>query len=208
MAMTLLEWPASPGFPEPLWYGVEDLHRLLLWATDQAVSDVTIQANQPVVVERYGRLFPVTRRRLAPAEVYHLHPGDLWRQRPQPAGRRRGHRLLLRDPARAARSGALPGEHDGRARRARARRGDHRAHHRHHAADPGRRSTCRPASGRSLVFEQGLVLITGPTGSGKTTLLARSSGICWKQPALPPEDYHLRGAHRVRLRFRAALSCL
>lgn len=72
MAMTLLEWPASPGFPEPLWYGVEDLHRLLLWATDQAVSDVTLQANQPVVVERHGRLFPVTRRRLAPAEVYHL----------------------------------------------------------------------------------------------------------------------------------------
>ena len=41
-------------------------------ATDQAVSDVTLQANQPVVVERHGRLFPVTRRRLAPAEVYHL----------------------------------------------------------------------------------------------------------------------------------------
>ena len=72
MAMTLPEWPASPGFPEPLWYGVEDWHRLLLWATDQAVSDVTLQANQPVVVERHGRLFPVTRRRLAPAEVYHL----------------------------------------------------------------------------------------------------------------------------------------
>ncbi len=72
MAMTVLECPASTGWPEPIWYAAEDLHRLLLWATDQAVSDVTIQANQPVVVERHGRLFPVTRRRLAPAEVYCL----------------------------------------------------------------------------------------------------------------------------------------
>ena len=56
------------GIPEPSVRG-RGFDRLLLWATDHEVSDVTIQANQLVIVERYGRLFPVTRRRSA-AEAY------------------------------------------------------------------------------------------------------------------------------------------
>ena len=171
MAMTLLEWPASPGFPEPLWYGVEDWHRLLLWATDQAVSDVTLQANQPVVVERHGRLFPVTRRRLAPAEVYHLTQVIYGDNAPsQLAGgqdidcsyeipRGRADLARYRVNMTAVRAGRERGVE---------------ITVRTIATTPPPLATLDlpPALRAGLVFEQGLVLITGPTGSGKTTLLA------------------------------------
>ncbi|MEI2782206.1 MAG: IcmT/TraK family protein, partial [Candidatus Competibacter sp.] len=150
---------------------MEDLHRLLLWATDQAVSDVTFQAHQPVVVERYGRLFPVTRRRLALAEVYHLTQviygdnapsqlaggqdidcsyeiprgrADLARYRVNMTAVRAGRERGVEITARTIATTPPPLDH----------------------------LDLPPDLRASLVFEQGLVLITGPTGSGKTTLLA------------------------------------
>ncbi|NJN46582.1 MAG: hypothetical protein HC808_08995 [Candidatus Competibacteraceae bacterium] len=56
--------PESPSFQAP------HLEALLLWATDHEVSDITIQAGNFVFVEQFGRLAPVTRRRLSAGEVY------------------------------------------------------------------------------------------------------------------------------------------
>jgi defect in organelle trafficking protein DotB len=39
------------------------------WCARQKVSDITIQSDQRVVVERHGRFFPVTKRVLSPNEV-------------------------------------------------------------------------------------------------------------------------------------------
>ena len=60
----------DPGLAEPPAFDPVWLDRLLLWAADHDVSDVTIQAGNFVFVERFGRLSPITRRRWSAAEAY------------------------------------------------------------------------------------------------------------------------------------------
>lgn len=165
------EFPHLTDGPEPLWYAVADLHRLLLWATDQGISDVTLQAHQPIIVERDGRLFPVTQRRLTLAEVYHLT------------------QVIYGDNAPSQLAGGQDIDCSYEISRGRTDLARYRVNMT--AVRAGRErgveitvrtiATTPPALDRldlppdlraSLVFEQGLVLITGPTGSGKTTLLA------------------------------------
>jgi len=71
MAMTLLEWPASPAVSgTPLVWG-EDCTGCCVGYRPGGVG--RYDSGQPAGGGRAPRpLFPVTRRRLAPAEVYHL----------------------------------------------------------------------------------------------------------------------------------------
>ena len=44
------------GLPEPSTFDRAWFDRLLLWATDHGVSDITVQAGNFVFAERFGRL--------------------------------------------------------------------------------------------------------------------------------------------------------
>lgn len=54
---------------EPMRFLVADLDRLLLHCEYLHASDITIQTGQKVFAEVYGRLFPMTRRKLTNSEV-------------------------------------------------------------------------------------------------------------------------------------------
>lgn len=54
---------------EPMRFLVADLDRLLLHCEYLHASDITIQTEQKVFAEVYGRLYPMTRRKLTNAEV-------------------------------------------------------------------------------------------------------------------------------------------
>jgi len=165
-----IEW-LDTGIAEPPAFDQDFFQSLLLWATDHAVSDITIQAGNFVFVERYGRLAPVTRRRWTASEAYRCAqviygdnaPGQLAQGADIDCSYEiaRGRHDLARYrvnmvAARAPRERGLeitlrtlpttPPTLD------------------HLNLPPGLRA--------QLIFEQGLVLVTGPTGSGKTTLLS------------------------------------
>jgi defect-in-organelle-trafficking protein DotB len=158
------------GLAEPPTFDRDWFDRLLLWATDHGVSDVTIQAGNFVFVERYGRLAPVTRRRWTAAEAYRCAQAIYGDNAPS---------QLARGEDIDCSYEILRGRHD--LARYRANLVAARA-----ARERGLEITLRtipttpptldrldlPADLRAhLVFEQGLVIVTGPTGSGKTTLL-------------------------------------
>ena len=160
----------NTGLPEPPAFDPVGFDHLLLWATDHQVSDVTIQAGNFVFVERFGRLRPITRRRWTAAEAYQCAQAIYGDNAPSQLAQgydidcsyeiRRGRQDLARyrvnmTAARAAREWGLeitirtipttPPTLD-------------------HLDLPA--DLCA-----HLAFEQGLVIVTGPTGSGKTTLL-------------------------------------
>ena len=57
-------------FPdEPLRFLAEDFDRLLLFCSGLSASDITLQTNEPVFAEVFGRLLQITRRKLSNAEV-------------------------------------------------------------------------------------------------------------------------------------------
>ncbi len=148
-----------------------EVDRLLMWCAQQDSSDITFQTNQPVWAEIHGRLMPVTRRILSPAEVIDVlnriygsngaaqiaSGRDIDISYEIKSGRRERYRFRVNA------TGVLS---DG---------GD------------GIQITCRtmpemPPDLTKFGIEQeildgctprqGLVLVTGPTGSGKSTLLA------------------------------------
>ena len=169
------------GIREPSAFDRGFFDQLLLWATDHDVSDLTIQAGNFVFVERFGRLAPVTRRRWTASEAYQCAQAIYGDNAPSQLAKgadidcsheiARGRHDLARyrvnmTATRAARERGLeitlrpipttPPTLDGLALPL-----DLRAH---------------------LVFEQGLVLVTGPTGSGKTTLLGAIIRALLEQP--------------------------
>lgn len=54
---------------EPTRFGAENLDRLLYFCESINTSDITIQTNEPIYAECYGRLHQVTHRRLSNTEV-------------------------------------------------------------------------------------------------------------------------------------------
>ena len=169
------------GIPEPPAFDRHFFEQLLLWATDHDVSDLTIQAGNFVFIERFGRLAPVTRRRWSASEAYQCAQAIYGDNAPSQLAKgadidcsheiARGRHDLARyrvnmTAARAARERGLeitlrtipttPPTLD------------------HLGLPPDLRA--------HLVFEQGLVLVTGPTGSGKTTLLGAIIRALLEQP--------------------------
>jgi len=158
------------GCPESPAFDRDYLERLLLWATDHDVSDITIQAGNFVFVEQFGRLFPVTRRRWTGSECFQVAQAIYGDNAPSQLARgldidcsheiRRGRRDLARYRVNMV-SARAPGE-----------RGVEITFRTLPTTPPSLDDLqVRPALRDHLVFEHGLVLITGPTGSGKTTLL-------------------------------------
>ena len=180
-ALVNLQKPPVPDDPELIGFlatGIAEspafdrnfFDQLLLWATDHDVSDLTIQAGNFVFVERFGRLAPVTRRRWMASEAYQCAQAIYGDNAPSQLAKgadidcsyelTRGRHDLARyrvnlTAARAAREHGLeitirviP------------------------TTPPTLDSLNLPPELReNLIFEQGLVLVTGPTGSGKTILL-------------------------------------
>lgn len=167
---------AEPPAFDPTW-----LNHLLLWAADNHVSDITIQAGNFVFVERFGRLHPITRRRWSAAEAYGCAQAIYGDNAPSQLAQgedidcsyeiRRGREDLARyrvnmTAARAPREWGLeitirtiP------------------------TTPPTLEQLDLPADLRPhLAFEQGLVIVTGPTGSGKTTLLGAIIRSLLEQP--------------------------
>lgn len=54
---------------EPLRLGIEDLEKLLVHCAKHQASDITLQTNEPIYAEVYGRLCPATRHKLSSNEV-------------------------------------------------------------------------------------------------------------------------------------------
>lgn len=54
---------------EPLRFTQRNLSNLLCHCTELNASDITVQTNEPVLAEIYGRLFPVTKRKITNSEV-------------------------------------------------------------------------------------------------------------------------------------------
>lgn len=58
------------SFPdEPHWFTQSDVENFFAWATRQGASDITIQTNDRIILEIYGKNYRVTRRKLTHQEV-------------------------------------------------------------------------------------------------------------------------------------------
>lgn len=54
---------------EPPRFTVRDMDRMMLHCTEKGASDITIQAESPILAEIHGRLYPVTVRKISQTEV-------------------------------------------------------------------------------------------------------------------------------------------
>lgn len=157
---------------EPARFTSRDGAGLLVWATQQGASDITIQSDEQVFAEIYGKMHRITRRHLSNSEVLEIATG-LYES--ETAKKELSDRRAL-DFAFTAK----PGKHD-------------RYRFRINATSltfDGQRGvqiTARTIPSipptvedikledeiiRAVAPKQGLVVITGATGSGKSTLLA------------------------------------
>lgn len=156
---------------EPLRFTKAEMDRLLVYSYQLAASDITIQTQEPIVAEIYGRLHQLTKRRLATAEIGEmlnaiygangmtqiLSGKDLdthYEIRPSRAE-------LYRYRVNA--TGCQVEDHDGLQLTLRTI-----------PTDPPLLSSLEiePDLMKALAPEDGVVYVTGATGSGKSTLLA------------------------------------
>lgn len=57
---------------EPPYFTGSHVERFFAWASDQGASDITIQTNENIILEIYGRLYRVTKKKLTNNEVFNL----------------------------------------------------------------------------------------------------------------------------------------
>lgn len=162
-----LKWP-----DEPQYFQKRHLEELFAWATEQGASDITIQSNESIVLEIYGKKIRITNRKLTIPEVQDLVEG------------------LYKDPSIKAklsgsddsdfsyqvkpnrfevyryRVNAVPIQVDGQ-------RGiEITARTIPTIPEPLSALNIEPELIDALFPKMGMVVITGGTGSGKTTLLS------------------------------------
>jgi len=159
-------------FPnEPIRLSIEDTNAILMHCVDNGASDITLQSDEPVFAEIYGRLKKVTRRKLSNTEV-----GEVINAMYGPNGTaqimsgkdvdthyeirpNRSDRYRFRINA----TGCMVEGHDAIQITARTIPSD----------PPTIESMDLPPKIiEALTPEQGVVYVTGATGSGKSTLLA------------------------------------
>ncbi len=158
------------GLPEPPTFDRAWFDRLLLWATDHGVSDITVQAGNFVFAERFGRLAPITRRRWTAAEAHRCAQAIYGDNAPSQLAR--GEDIDCSHEIRRGRHDLARYRVNMVAARAARERGLEITLRTIPTTPPTLDSLDLPEDlRRHLVFEQGLVIVTGPTGSGKTTLL-------------------------------------
>jgi defect-in-organelle-trafficking protein DotB len=161
----------SPFAEEPLRFTIQDIDKLLVYLAKELASDITLQSGEFIFAEIYGRLIPVTQRRLTHNEIcdilndiygangtaqimsgkdidshYEIKPNrsERYRFRINGTGCQIEGHIGIQITART-----IP-------------------------SDPPLLSTMElpPVLVEALAPEQGVVYVTGSTGSGKTTLLA------------------------------------
>jgi defect-in-organelle-trafficking protein DotB len=159
-------------FPqEPIRLSPESLNEILIHSVKHGASDITLQTNEPIIAEIYGRLKKITRRRLSNTEV-----GEVINEMYGPngttqimSGRDVDTHYEIR-PSRSERyrfrinaTGCQVEGHDGIQITARTI-----------PSDPPKLETMMLPQILidAIEPEQGVVYITGATGSGKSTLLS------------------------------------
>lgn len=156
---------------EPIRFTTEALDRLLLHCVNLSASDITLQTNTPIFAEIYGRLYPITSRKLSNTEVGDmlnaiygsngttqiLSGKDVDTQYEIRPNRNQRFRFRVNG------TGCQVEGHDGIQITLRSI-----------PAMPPDISTMNLEQGiiDAMAPDQGTVVVTGPTGSGKSTLLA------------------------------------
>ena len=160
------DWPSLP--PR---MGQAELDAFLLHAAQGGVTDVHVQSLRPLVVNRHGRLFTITARRLELSEVQGLAAAVLGAHVPPTLGKGEdadGDYSLFVDGYRHRfRVNATSIQIDDQI-------GIHLVFRIHPNVPPPLAELGIPPALQKVLLgvRKGLVLVTGPTGSGKTTLLA------------------------------------
>lgn len=160
------DWPSLP--PR---MGQAELDAFLRCAAHGEVTDVHVQSLRPLVVNRHGRLFTITARRLELSEVQGLAAAVLGAHVPPTLGKGEdadGDYSLFVDGYRHRfRVNATSIQIDDQI-------GIHLVFRIHPNVPPALEALGIPPALQKVLLgvRKGLVLVTGPTGSGKTTLLA------------------------------------
>jgi defect-in-organelle-trafficking protein DotB len=162
----LKDWP-----PLPPRLGQPELDAVLLHATRCGVTDLHVQSVRPLVVNRHGRLYPVSDRRLEASEVQGLAAAVLGAHVPATLGRGEDadgdYSMVVAGDRHRFRVNATAIQIDDQT-------GAHLVFRVHPNVPPPLAELGIPAALEKVLLgvRKGLVLVTGPTGSGKTTLLA------------------------------------
>jgi defect-in-organelle-trafficking protein DotB len=160
------DWPHLP----PRMAQAE-LDAFLLHAARHDATDLHVQSGRPLVVNRHGRLYPITARRLEGSEVQGLAAAVLGAHVPPTLGKGEDadgdYSLVVEGYRHRFRVNATAIQIDDQT-------GIHLVFRIHPNVPPPLADLGIPAALEKVLLgvRKGLVLVTGPTGSGKTTLLA------------------------------------
>ena len=158
-----------PSLPPRVAQG--ELDAFLLHAARCDATDLHVQSLRPLVVNRHGRLYPISDRRLESSEVHDLAAAVLGAHVPATLGRGEDadgdYSLFVEGDRHRFRVNATSIQIDDQT-------GIHLVFRIHPNVPPELAALGIPAALEKVLLgvRKGLVLVTGPTGSGKTTLLA------------------------------------
>lgn len=156
---------------EPTRFEPKHLDDLLVFGHQIAASDITIQTNEPIIAEVYGRLYKLTNRKLSNAEV-----GELLNAIYGPNGTTqimRGEDLDTHYEVRPNRQQRFRHRVNGTGCHVEGHEGIQITIRTIPSAPPALASLqLPPAILEAIAPQEGVVYVTGATGSGKSTLLA------------------------------------
>ena len=163
---------AEEFFPnEPTRFTKDEMDRLLVYCYKIGASDITLQTSEPVIVEVYGKLLKITRRKLNNAEV-----GDMLNAIYGPNGTTQllsGKDVDTHYEVRPSRAERYRYRVNGTACQVDAHDAIQMTLRTIPSTPPSLDSLdIPPALLAALTPEEGVVYVTGATGSGKSTLLA------------------------------------
>lgn len=166
------EQPLSYLYPdEPLRFTPQYIDKLLAFCTTQDASDITLQTNEPIFAEIYGRLYRITKRRLSNAEV-----GELLNAIYGPNGTTQilsGHDVDTHYEFKPTRTQRFRFRVNGTGCQVEGHSGIQLTFRTIPTYPPDLSSMNLPQAITDAVApEDGVVYVTGATGSGKSTLLA------------------------------------
>ena len=162
--------------------GQRELDIFLLHAARIGVTDLHVQSLRPLVINRHGRLHPITDRRLELSEVQGLAAAVLGAHVPPTLGKGEDadgdYSLFMAGDRHRFRVNATSIQIEDQI-------GMHLVFRLHPNIPPPLEALSLPPSLERVLLgvRKGLVLVTGPTGSGKTTLLAATIRRILEDPA-------------------------
>jgi defect-in-organelle-trafficking protein DotB len=149
-----------------------DVEALLLHCVDINASDITIQTDEPIAVEVYGKILKITKRRMSPSEINDI-VGFLYQSESGLAKLNGGSDLDFAYEMRPERDKRLRFRVNATAISVQGHTGAQLTIRTIKGIPPDiKEMAVEPEILANFAPKQGLVLITGSTGSGKSTLLA------------------------------------